>query len=142
MSHVEVPIKVTAWVDEGVAPLVRALNEYPGVVTVDSCQCDSRDGKARVDFTTHDDGLGALVEHMAADLATMKDCPAVLSLGWWYGGEDPIACLRCPPTEAGRVAEHLTESVSGARMTPCPRDTSCTALHSSTTRRDRPRTGR
>ena len=36
--HTEIPVKVTAWIDEGVAPLVEALNEFPQVVTLDSCQ--------------------------------------------------------------------------------------------------------
>jgi tRNA(Phe) wybutosine-synthesizing methylase Tyw3 len=38
VSHQEIPIKVTAWVDEGIAPLVAALNEHPAVVTLDSCR--------------------------------------------------------------------------------------------------------
>lgn len=36
-SHHEIPVKVTAWVDEGVAPLVCVLNEFEDVMTVDSC---------------------------------------------------------------------------------------------------------
>ena len=42
--HHEVPVKVTAWVDEGIAPLVLALNELPGVQTLDSCQGGDQQG--------------------------------------------------------------------------------------------------
>jgi hypothetical protein len=41
--HAEIPIKVNAWVDEGVAPLVAALNELENVVTVASCEHDQSD---------------------------------------------------------------------------------------------------
>lgn len=46
--HKEVPVKVIAWVDEGVAELVSALNEIPEIETLDSCQDDQ--GAARVFF--------------------------------------------------------------------------------------------
>jgi len=46
---------VTAWVDEGVADLVVALNAVPGVETLDSCQEDPGDGLASVMFCTHDE---------------------------------------------------------------------------------------
>jgi hypothetical protein len=35
--HSGIPVKVTEWVDEGVADLVLALNEIPGVKTLDTC---------------------------------------------------------------------------------------------------------
>ena len=37
-NHVEVPVKVNAWVDKGVMPLVSALNEFKEVWTTDSCE--------------------------------------------------------------------------------------------------------
>ncbi len=44
--HREVAIKVTAWVDEGVAPLAQAINEFLHVRTMQSCE-----GPAEVTFT-------------------------------------------------------------------------------------------
>lgn len=38
--HKEIPIKVTAMVDEGIAPLVEVMNAFEGVVTYSSCQGD------------------------------------------------------------------------------------------------------
>lgn len=40
MPHNEIPVQVTAWVNEGVAELVTALNTVPGVMTLDSCEAD------------------------------------------------------------------------------------------------------
>ena len=37
-QHREVPVKVNAWVDEGVVDLVSALSEIDGLVTIESCQ--------------------------------------------------------------------------------------------------------
>ena len=51
MPHREVPVQVTAWVDEGVAELVTALNAVPGVMTLDSCE-ERDDGRASVMFCT------------------------------------------------------------------------------------------
>lgn len=36
--HREVPVKVNAWVDKGVAGIVKALSEFDNVVTFESCQ--------------------------------------------------------------------------------------------------------
>ncbi len=46
MGHKEVCVKVNAWVDEGVAPLVQALNQFLHVRTQQSCE-----GPAEVTFT-------------------------------------------------------------------------------------------
>ncbi len=37
-GHVEVPVKVNAWVDAGVKDLVEALSAFPHVCTVESCE--------------------------------------------------------------------------------------------------------
>ena len=42
-SNVHAPVKVNAWADEGIAPLVEVLNLFPAVETLDSCE--GRDGK-------------------------------------------------------------------------------------------------
>lgn len=39
--HREVPVKVNALVDEGIADLVKAMSEIDGLVTLESCQGDS-----------------------------------------------------------------------------------------------------
>jgi hypothetical protein len=70
-SHREVPVKVTAWIDEGVVPLVLALNEHPGVMTLDSCQGDPGERPASVFFCYRGDAkdaalfIAALAEYLA-----------------------------------------------------------------------------
>ena len=44
--HREILVKVNAWVDEGIAPLVQALNEFAHVRTRQSCE-----GPAEVTFS-------------------------------------------------------------------------------------------
>lgn len=36
--HTEIPVKVNAWVNEGAALLVEALNTFPDIVSLDSCE--------------------------------------------------------------------------------------------------------
>ncbi len=43
-EHRDVPVKVNAWVDEGIADLVSALSEFDGIVTLESCQGGSQSG--------------------------------------------------------------------------------------------------
>jgi hypothetical protein len=47
-----VPVKVNAWVDSGVAPLVAALSRRPELITVDSCEESSDPAAAYVSFVT------------------------------------------------------------------------------------------
>jgi hypothetical protein len=49
-QHREVPVKVNAWVDEGVADLVSALSEIDGLITLESCQGDPGEREAFVIF--------------------------------------------------------------------------------------------
>jgi hypothetical protein len=49
-DHREVPVKVNAWVDEGIADLVSALSEINGLVTLESCQGDTGGRPAFVIF--------------------------------------------------------------------------------------------
>jgi tRNA(Phe) wybutosine-synthesizing methylase Tyw3 len=39
-THTEIPVNVNAWVDEGIAPLVEALNSFKRVWTAASCECE------------------------------------------------------------------------------------------------------
>ena len=40
-EHKQVCVKVNAFVDEGIRPLVEVLNSIDSVITWDSCECDS-----------------------------------------------------------------------------------------------------
>jgi hypothetical protein len=110
--HEEVPIKVTAWVDKGVAPLVEALNAWDGVVTLDSCE--GYDGEsARVTFTSrHDaDELFTLMKRLASVFnARFHSEGVTLRLEWHAGAEQPVADLLVSRPCLGAVAEALLAS--------------------------------
>lgn len=128
MPHREVPVQVTAWVDEGVAELVAALNAVPGVMTLDSCQ-EGSDGRASVIFCTHDRAmLYDAVGRIAQAIGNGQRENVTLSL-WWGGDDAPaVADLTCPPSLVTHVARRV--KVSAAHMTPSVRDSVGTAPHS------------
>lgn len=49
-QHREIPVKVNAWADEGIADLVSALSEFDGLITLESCQGDAGEREAFVIF--------------------------------------------------------------------------------------------
>lgn len=114
--HREVPVKVTAWVDKGVAPLVSALDAYPRVVTLDSCENDAA-GLAHVFFSVRGDGREAAL--FAAELGAAlapheRDADYSLSAEWRPGAEDPVLRIDCPPADIGRLASALSEACGRA----------------------------
>jgi hypothetical protein len=112
MEHREVPVQVTAWVDEGIADLVTALNALPDVVTLSSCQ-QGPDGLARVSFCTHEGGaLYGTVSQIAEIIGAGRREAVTLSL--WWGADDapPVADLACPPGLVSAVAGTLRFSAS------------------------------
>jgi hypothetical protein len=124
--HHEVPVKVTAWVDEGIAPLVLALNELPDVQTLDSCQGGDQRA-AHVFFAHRGDAktAAAFVADLAAALAPHDDeADYTLTAEWRPGADQPVFRLACPATQADELAAALSSaSVSG-------HDTYGTALRS------------
>jgi hypothetical protein len=115
--HREVPVKVTAWVDEGVADLVLALNEIPGLETLDSCQEDPDHGQASVMFCTHDEAdLYATVGRLAKAIGSGPRSHVSLTLRWSNDDAPAIADLRCPPERLSAVADAVRASAD--RMTP------------------------
>lgn len=73
-DHREVPVKVNAWVDEGIADLVSALSQLEGLVTLESCQGTPGTNDAFVVFRYgdwHQCGallFGRLLQAMSPDL--------------------------------------------------------------------------
>lgn len=139
MQHREIPVKVTAWVDEGIAPLVTALNAVNGVLTLDSCQGDP-DGVARVTFCTHDNqALPQIVERMAY-LLEQRGWQERATVRLWAGcdGDTLAADLYCPPALVSALAGEIC--VSADRMNPSHGDTACTTPGSWTASHCRPPT--
>jgi hypothetical protein len=111
--HNEVPVKVTAWVDEGVAPLVTALDALdPDLVTVDSCQ-GHNGGSAYVSFIHRgsDAALLHLVAQVASVLSASFDAEVFKLRVEWAGTEHPMAELQTVQQQIIPVADSI-QSIS------------------------------
>ncbi len=128
MTHREIPVQVNAWVDEGVAELVTALNAMPGVMTLDSCQ-ERPDGLSSVMFCTHDRAmLYDAVSRIARVIGHGQRENVTLSL-WWGSDDAPaVADLTCPPTLVTPIARQMR--ANACRMTPSVCDTADRVPHS------------
>lgn len=114
MKHTEIPIKVTAWIDEGIAPLVIALNINKNVVTIASCESGT-DGRAYVYFVAHSDPrtLYDVVAQIACALSASPDChtladsssPVKLTIEWLMRNDHPMATISCRPEVIYPIAE-------------------------------------
>jgi hypothetical protein len=121
-AHEVVPIKVTAWIDKGIAPLVVALNDFDHIVTLDSCEGDPEKG-AYVLFRLWGDSEQAA--RFASDLARSLDDEApsyLLQAEWRTGDTEPLLALSCPrdsvPALAGALsAARTTLSAGGSSRT-------------------------
>jgi hypothetical protein len=102
--HAEIPIKVNAWVDEGVSPLVCALNDFPDLETLDSCEAD--DNGAYVLFRWR----GKDPVRFAADLgrAIPDSTEWLLQAEWRTGSTEPLLALSCPPNSTSALADALS----------------------------------
>src|SRR5262249_9629784 len=110
-QHNQVVVKVNAEVDEQVAPLVSALSEFDGVLTLDSCQGDaysmayvyfSRCGTSRELLWFVDELAASLNARLAA-----RENEYELRLEWTAGTEKPLAVLRTRPDYIDELAAAL-----------------------------------
>lgn len=103
--HSEVLVKVNAWVDSGVAPLVVALSSRPELVTVDSCQESSDPAAAYVAFVTRGTSVAKAAARLARELArAAPDAHYLVRLEWVAGGRRPIGSLVVMPDSVAAVA--------------------------------------
>jgi hypothetical protein len=139
MPHREIPVRVTAWVDEGIADLVTALNEVPGVMTLDSCQEDPN-GLARVTFCTHDDAAIHRTLGFLSSVVSAREWHDEVQLSLWAGCDDAahVADLECPPGLVPALGDAIRSSA--ARTTPFSGGIACTAPGSWTVRHCHPPT--
>lgn len=112
--HEQVAIKVNGFCDEGIQPLVLALNEIGGVVTLDSCEC-SVDEEAYVFFNYEGtwQELASLLQAMSTELSTrLAGCVYALRLEWSGSNERPRAQIVVEPQHAVTLAGHLRSLAS------------------------------
>ena len=125
-QHIEVPVKVTAWVDQGIVSLVEALNRFPDVWTVSSCQ--GHHGIAHVTFAFR--GSGDRFAHFVGNLArrlrnrVAADNEYRISLEWMGSGDYPL-CTLWVHSDFFRPVESALRGITtnGARKSPWKRGT-------------------
>lgn len=116
-QHHEILVKVNAWIDKGVAPLVESLNLFEGVVTLDSCEGCNGD-PAYVYFRCCSGSKDVEPERtikFVIWLATaLRSQPNPLTVEYrlrldWLTSEEPMAELTTQrenvPTLAAKIAE-------------------------------------
>jgi len=109
VSHKQVMVKVNAECDEGIAPLVLALNEINGVTTLDSCQ-QGVSGEAYVflDYGNTWQDLCLLLQAMSSELAEHHlGYGFILRIEWWGSNEQPRAQIAILPEHVAALAASI-----------------------------------
>ena len=119
--HAQTLVKVNAQVDKGIAPLVEALNAFPGVFTTSSCE-GRRTQYAYVAFDMGGDRseLIAFVTALSSALGKngkMRDFPFVLSVEWYAGGDAPNGYLRVPHQHIHALADAICSAKADVATT-------------------------
>jgi hypothetical protein len=121
--HKEVLVKVNAYVDEGIAPLVEALNKIDGVITLESCQGDS-ENEAEVDFyygqfaRTSPSMLAVFADRVARALNKGGSYRSRIALEW-LDGNVPHILLTLPTEDIGLVASAVGFLVESDDSSEC-----------------------
>lgn len=110
-----VRVRVNTWVDELVAPLVEALNDFPDLMTLDSS--GQPNGPAWVTFSHRDDspeGILGFIQAIAAELQQRlgSDSGCRVGLQWEVGGGRSLAKIEAPAAAVGGLSHALTEMAS------------------------------
>lgn len=101
MSHKQIEISDSVFVDEGIALLVEHLNAIPNLNTFESCQGDLGQKLAWVAFTFHGSHLefADLIQRLQIKLRTDLNlcCEYEIRLGWSASSESPIGEIFVQP---------------------------------------------
>jgi len=144
MTHRQVFVKVNASVDEGIAPLVVALNQLARIHTIDSCE-GYRGKEAYVYFSYWGTArqLASFLHNLSGYLGDCLDsCGDYrLEMEWLAGTTMPTARIVCRRDYIGPLIEALTE-LAALRRSESGRDTASIGPRSSIAHRCRPQPGR
>lgn len=112
--HQQVVIKVNAEVDEGIVPLVLALNAIDGVITQDSCQEIGSNREAWVFFSFGEtwQDLARLMQDLSSGLSELSiRAGYALSLEWLGSDDRPRGRLSVAPQNIAAVADGIERVV-------------------------------
>ena len=106
--HETVLVKINAPIDRAIAPLVEAMNEFPEVLTLDSCQGDD-ERPAHVFFrsTRGTDRLVRLVQDWTVGLG--PGCRFTFRIEWQPGTENPFGQLVIPADALKEFTDRFRE---------------------------------
>ena len=111
-GHPQVMVKIGILVDEGIAPLVSALSEFPDIETWDSCQGDNAaPGWGWVSFSHRggDDALFVFCKEIVKRLSLIKDLGWSLCVRWQDDSDKPYGLLEVPCSAIEGIAQGLRE---------------------------------
>jgi len=117
-SHKQVSVKVTAFVDESIAPVVQVLNDIAGISTFSSCEGVKGKEYAHVYFDSGqylpDDWLR--LAKLAAKLAKILSVNAVydasVCLEWTGDKDNPFIAIEFDQQYASQIANILNDHKS------------------------------
>ena len=113
VKHHEILSKVNAWVDEGIAPLVDALNSHDDVITLDSCQ-GGVGSPAYVYFRFRGvpSDTPRKIHRLARSLGDngAVGCSYNISVEYW-SSSNPLGRIETDPSEVGRLAAAIRTRV-------------------------------
>ncbi len=121
-EHTEVPVEVIAYVDEGVAPLVAAINKIPGLYTLDSCEGNGNE--MAYCYVAHRGSTGEFASMLADIASALRSevdacCEYRISLEWIPGNDTPMGRIASQRAFVDPLAGALSElAARTARTTP------------------------
>jgi len=112
-EHKQVCVKVNAYVDEKIAPVIEAMSKLYSVVTFQSCQNLNDDGLATIWFRCKDEygnwmGIGEICETLSQALTNFEY--AKISVEWQLGTNSyPCGYFEFEMETADDIAKALEE---------------------------------
>jgi hypothetical protein len=130
-GHAQVPVKVNAQVDAGIADVVSLLNQIEGLQTIESCQGDSERRSAYVYFWYGDweEVARFVFESLEPCLCSEIRTDYNISVEV-FAGSRPVGKLEFRPEATAAVASVLKQIVSIDRNSVCHGGKPSTTLRS------------
>ena len=117
-NHKQVLVKVNAFSDDGIAPLVEALSEIAGVITLDSCENGAWGAYIYFSYGSTWQELAALLQELSSRLSEQR-LPIGYTFSMEWLGSKPLAQVKLEPEHVVLLAEGIRRVVASldARMT-------------------------
>ena len=118
--HDQIAVKVNSICDVGIAPLVAALSDIPGVITLDSCEDGAWGAYVFFKYGENWQELASLLQKITTGLAQAPlPCGYSFRLEWLGSNDQPRAQLTLEPPHVEIVAAAIQRIIPilNARMT-------------------------